>query len=117
MRQPKWIFLSDGFRMLGAVRVIAVLCLLAPSFSASAAALAEKFTPGTTYYFDSFDSGLQPWEPGQHLNIEEVFKNYQYYEIVLDQNGKEMTVSRYTQGVKVASEKYLVLPDGSLHKK
>lgn len=51
------------------------------------------------------------------MNIEDVFKNYQFYEIELDKNGKEITVIQYIKGDKVGSEKYLVLPDGSLQKK
>lgn len=102
---------------LRVTHVIAALLLAVAPFSASAASLMEKFTPGTAYYFDSFDSEPQPWEPGQHLNIEEVFKNYQYYEMVLDHDGKGMTVNQYIQGIKKSSEKYLILPDGSLRKK
>ena len=98
-------------------RVIAALFLVVTSFSASADSPVEKFTPGTAYYFEDFDSRQQPWKPGQYLNFEEVFKNYQYYEIVLDQGGKEMTVSHYVQGSKKNSEKYLILPDGLLQKK
>ena len=99
------------------VRAIAVLCLLELPLAADAASLTDKFTPGAPYYFDHFDSGQQPWEPGQDLNFEEVFKNYQYYEIVLDRNGKEITVNRYIRGDRAGSEEYLVLPDGSLRRK
>ncbi|MDH4216525.1 MAG: hypothetical protein OEV23_06485 [Gallionella sp.] len=95
----------------------AVFFLLLLSVAAGAATLADKFSPGTPYYFDSFDSRQKPWNPGQHLNIEEVFKNYQYYEIVLGQDSKEITVSQYVRGVKTSSEVYLELPDGSLRKK
>jgi len=95
------------------LRSIAALCLLALSLATSAAAL----VPGTPYYFENFDPVQRPWEPGQDLNIEEVFKNYQYYEIVLDRDGKEVTVNHYIQNRKAGSEKYLVLPDRSLRKK
>lgn len=97
--------------------VLAAFFLLALTHAASAASLKDKFAPGTSYYFDDFDPGQQPWEPGQHLNIEEVFKNHQYYEIVFDQDGKVITVTRYIRGDKEGSEKYLVLPDRSLRKK
>lgn len=95
----------------------AILFLFLLPFAVSAAALADMLTPGMPYYFDSFDPGLHPWKPGQHLNIEEVFKNYQYYEIALDRDGKELTVNQYIRGDKVGSETYLRLPDGSLRKK
>lgn len=97
--------------------ILAALFLFMLPCAASAAPLADRFTPGTPYYFNEFDPGKQPWEPGQHLNIEEVFKNYQYYEIVFDQDGKGITVSRYLRGSKEGSERYLVSPAGSLRKK
>jgi hypothetical protein len=96
--------------------VLAAFLLLALPNAASAASVADRFTPGTHYYFDHFDPGQKPWDPGQYLNIEEVFKNYQYFEIVFDQDGKGITVYRYLRGIKEGSDKYLVLPDNSLQK-
>lgn len=98
-------------------RTVAIFVFFMLPFVASAATLADNFAPGTPYYFDSFDPKLQTWKPGQHLNIEEVFKNYQYFEIVLDQDGKGITVNQYIRGIKTGSEMYLELPDGSLRKK
>lgn len=98
------------------VRYIALFGLLMLPFSVAAASPAGQLTPGTPYYFDSFDPGQRPWKPGQGLNIEEVFKNYQYYEIMLGQDGKEITVNYYIRGSSGGSEKYQVLPDGSLQK-
>lgn len=103
--------------MLHAARVVAALCLFVLPSAAGAASIADKFTPGEPYYFNEFDSGRQPWEPGQFLNFEEVFKNHQYYEIVFDRNGKEISVNRYIRGSKADNEKYLILPDGALQKK
>ena len=99
------------------VRIIAALCLFSLPLSAGAASLAERFTPGLPYYYEYFEPGQRPWNPGQDLNIEEVFKNGQYYEIELDQGGKGITVNYYIQGNKASSAKYLVLPDGSLQEK
>lgn len=96
------------------VRAIALFCLLLLPFSAAAAA--GRLTPGMAYYFDNFDAGQRPWAPGQHLNIEEVFKSYQYYEIVLAQDGNGITVNHYIRGSRAGSEKYRILPDGSLQK-
>jgi len=96
--------------------ILAALLLFALPHQASAASLAEKYTPGAPYYFSDFDPEQQPWQPGQHLNIEEVFKNYQYYEIVFDKDGKGITVYRYMRGNRESSEKYLLLPDDSLRK-
>lgn len=103
--------------MLNPSHILAALLLFALPYSANSASLADKYTPGTPYYFSDFDPGLQPWVPGQQLNIEEVFKNYQYYEIVFDQGGNGITVTRYLRGNRENSEKYLLLPDNSLRKR
>ena len=103
--------------MRGMARIVTACCLLALPFTASAASLASKMTPQIPYYYEYFDPSQRPWKPGGNMNIEEVFKNYQFYEIVLDEDGKEITVTEFIKGQKTSSEKYLVLPDGSLRKK
>lgn len=82
----------------------------------SGSVAAAGFEPGTAYYFDNFDPAQKPWEPGQDLNIEEVFKNYQYFEIVFSKDGKGITVSRFIQNRRVDRDKYLLGPDRSLQK-
>lgn len=99
------------------VRAIAGLSLLGLTLTVDAASFADKFTPGIPYYYDNFDPRQQPLEPGQLLNFEEVFKNYQYYEILLDQDGQGITVNQFIRGGEADSKKYLILPDGSLQKK
>lgn len=105
-----------GLRSSNAACATAALCLFILFLVVSTAAHADKLAPGMPYYFDHFNPDQRPWEPGQHLNIEEVFKNYQYYEIVAGQNGNEITVNLYIRGSKASSKKYLVLPDGSLQR-
>ncbi|MDO8812951.1 MAG: hypothetical protein Q7J38_13120 [Gallionella sp.] len=107
---------STGSSMLNAARAAAAFCLLILMATAGGASLADQLTPGMPHYFDSFDAGQRPWEPGQSLNIEEVFKNYQYYEIMLDRDGKEIVVNQYIRGSKADSAIYRILPDGSLQK-
>ncbi|MBZ0092342.1 MAG: hypothetical protein ACYC2R_13645 [Burkholderiales bacterium] len=68
-----------------------------------------------TAYYNSFDPAQKPWNPGQALNIEEVFKNYRYYEIQSDSDGR-LTVTLYSQGQRQSSEHYRLQPDGALHK-
>jgi len=102
--------------MLKSKHILVTLFLLALSTTSSADTPTDKFTSGTPYYFSDFNPGQKPWKPGQHLNIEEVFKNYQYYMIVFDQDGTGITVNRYISGSKQESERYLVLPDNSLQK-
>jgi len=82
----------------------------------SAALSGHQLDSGTSYYFDSFDPDRRPWAPGQPLNIEEVFKNYQYYEIILDEDGGGITVNHFVRGSKSGSESYILMPDGSLRR-
>ena len=96
------------------VRVTAAVITILFSLGASAASLAEKFQPGVPYYFENFDPAMKPWNPGQDLNIEEVFKNYVYYEIIFDRSGREITVNRYLQNRKENSDRFLVRPDRTL---
>jgi hypothetical protein len=99
------------------VSVVAAVVFILFSLAASAASLAEKFQPGVPYYFENFDPAMKPWDPGQDLNIEEVFKNYDYYEIIFDQSGRELTVNHYLQNGKERSDRFLVKPDQSLEVK
>lgn len=110
-------FQSAASNWLGMTGVICIVNLLALPLAASAASLVDKMAPRVPHYYEYFDPGQRPWKPDKNLNIEEVFKNYQYYEIVLDQDGKEITVNQYIRGNKAGSEKYLILPDGALQKK
>lgn len=103
--------MKQGVRI--ATAVIAILFWA----GACAASLAEKFQPGVPYYFESFDPAMKPWDPGQDLNIEEVFKNYVYYEIIFGKSGREITVNRYLQNRKERSDRFLVRPDRSLEAK
>lgn len=97
------------------------LCLLALTVSGRAVAVetgahSTPLAPGARYYFDNFDPVPKPWRPGTPLNIEEVFKNYQYVEIVPDEDGKVITVNRYIQGNRMATSRYRFTPDGGLEK-
>jgi len=96
------------------VRVVALV--LATLLSVAAIA-GTSLKPGEIYYFDSFDPTLKPWNPGEGLNIEEVYKNYTYYEVIVDKAGRGITVNRYIQNVRDHSDKFLIRPDGSLEAK
>lgn len=99
-------------------RALAMLPLLVLPYTADAATPAvSKFKSGISYYYEYFEPEPRPWKPGQSLNYEEVFKNYQYYEILFDRDGNEFTVHHFIRGDKADSKKYLILPDGSLQKK
>ncbi len=81
------------------------------------ASAAGHFEPNTPYYFDTFEPAKKPWSPGQELNYEEVFKNYQYFEIIFAPSGKDITVNHYIQNNQKDSEQYLLNSDGSISKK
>ena len=107
----------SALSMRPVARVTAAVIAILFSFGASAASLEEKFQPGVPYYFENFDPAMKPWDPGQDLNIEEVFKNYVYYEIIFDRSGREITVNRYLQNRKERSDRFLVRPDRTLEAK
>ncbi|MDP2785249.1 MAG: hypothetical protein Q8O38_11745 [Sulfurimicrobium sp.] len=83
---------------------------------AAAGASELPFSPDTPYYFEHFDPQQKPWQPGHGLNIEEVFKNYQYHEIRFVKNSREIQVTHYVQGRKEGREIYRIKPDGTLEK-
>ncbi|MFA5370618.1 MAG: hypothetical protein WC053_01180 [Sideroxydans sp.] len=90
--------------------------LAAFQVAVAADAYPADLAPGSRYYFDSFNPQSKPWSPGQPLNIEEVFKNYQYVEIVTGDDGKLITVNQYIQGGMRESARYRIMPDGVLVK-
>ncbi|MBZ0104165.1 MAG: hypothetical protein K8H84_00910 [Sulfuricella denitrificans] len=92
--------------------ICAVLAGLALTLNTASAG--QSFAPDTPHYFDHFDPDQKPWQPGQALNIEEVFKNYQYYEIRFLKQGTEIQVRRYINNNPDGGGRYRILPDGSL---
>lgn len=88
-------------------------CLALP---VNAAPVEFSFEPDTPHYFENFEPEQKPWHPGQALNIEEVFKNYQYFEIRFLNNGAEIQVRRYIQSQREGETRYRIMPDGSLAK-
>ena len=76
----------------------------------------HAFDPDTPHYFEHFDPAQKPWLPGQELNVEEVFKNYQYYEIRWAKGNAEIVVTRYVHNARESGERYHLKPDGTLEK-
>lgn len=93
---------------------IAGLACLVMTVQAVAGGL--PFEPEEPHYFEQFDPAQKPWQPGPALNIEEVFKNYQYYEIRILKQGTEILVRRHINGRQEGLENFRILPDGSLDK-
>jgi hypothetical protein len=96
------------------ILLAAILPWLAGYVTAGADEL--PFAPDTPYYFEHFDPQQKPWQPGHGLNIEEVFKNYQFYEIRFSKNSREIQVNRYVRGRNEGSERYRIKPEGTLEK-
>jgi len=100
--------------MKPSVRVTAAVVSILFLVGSGVVSSAEKFQPGMPYYFENFDPAMKPWDPGQDLNFEEVFKNYIYFEIIFDPSGQKITVNRYLQNRKERSDMFLLRPDRSL---
>lgn len=98
------------------MRRIALALLACYGLTGHAALGGQSFELDTPHYFEHFDPDQKPWQLGPALNIEEVFKNYQYYEIRFLNQGSEIQVQRYIQNQRDVSERYRILPDGALEK-
>ncbi|MFH1494218.1 MAG: hypothetical protein ABIG70_05430 [Pseudomonadota bacterium] len=98
------------------MRYLAAAVLACIAFFANASPAVLSFEPDTPHYFENFDPDQKPWHPGQALNIEEVFKNYQYFEIRFLKRANEIEVRRYIQNQRDRAERYRILPDGALDK-
>lgn len=81
---------------------------------AASAASTHTFEPGIPYYFDELNSESVPWQPGPERNLEEVFKNYQYFEMVFDDDGRIFTARRYIKGTIHDEQRFRVLDTGGL---
>ena len=57
-------------------------------------------------YLPDFAPGRFPWNTGECLNFEEVFKNYQYVEARLDRARRQLDLRWFTQGREVARTRY-----------
>jgi mono/diheme cytochrome c family protein/DNA-binding beta-propeller fold protein YncE len=95
-----------------AERLLLALLLICPVVCAVAEVTIP--VPGTPYYYDEFDPDLKPWRPATERNLEEVFKNYRYYEIIHSAEPQTMQVRQYINGSVISTTNYAVQPDGSL---
>ena len=84
-------------------------CLVTVNVSA-----AEKCRPNASYYFSEFNSAS--WKVENEVNFEEVYKNFEYFEVIFNKSCDEITVKRYKKGEFDSSEKYKVDSNGSIQK-
>ena len=66
------------------------------------------------YYFSEFNPSS--WKVENELNYEEVYKNFEYFEVFFNKSCDEVTVKRYKKGEFDSSEKYKVDSDGTIQK-
>lgn len=70
--------------------------------------------PDTPYYFSEFNPAS--WRVENELNYEEVYKNFEYFEVSFNKSCDEITVKRYKKGQLDSSEKFKLNSDGTIQK-
>jgi len=65
-------------------------------------------------YYDDFNPARIPWRPAEEKNIEEVFKNFEYYAIVYSDDGAHLTVTHYLKGTPTDVSYWRLQADGAL---
>lgn len=75
---------------------------------------AEKCRPKTPYYFSDFNPSA--WKVEDELNYEEVYKNFEYFEVSFNKSCDEITVKRYKKGQLDSSERFKLNTDGTIQK-
>lgn len=94
--------------------IAAVFILLSAILPAKDSSAAYKCRPDSPYYFSEFNPAS--WNPDSELNYEEVYKNYDYFEVSFSKSCDEITVKRYVTGQQSSIERYRLNADGSLGK-
>ena len=96
------------------LHVFLLLIVFLSVSSAVASPPLPAFEPGISHYFDELNRESVPWQPGPERNIEEVFKNYQYFELVFDDGGQTFTARHYERGKISGVQRYQILENGAL---
>ena len=85
--------------------LIIVLATLA-AFPLTPMAKPERIKPGIPYYSDKYETIDGRYELGEEKNLEEVYKNYNYYEAVYDKKGRVVIFNAFKKGMIEFSEVY-----------
>ncbi len=93
------------------------LLLLMTGFSGETLSRPENIKPGLSYFADEFTVNESVAELGEEKNYEEVFKNYEYYEMIYDEQKRPAVFRAYKRGEVVSTEYYFYGNDGKLFKK
>ncbi len=68
----------------------------------------------THCYLTDFKPANFPWPPSDCLNVEEVFKNYKYYETELNWPQRKLTVKMIVSGQLQQTDQYKVTKENTL---
>jgi len=77
----------------------------------------ENIKPGILYYSDDYTVENEMPRLGEERNYEEVYKNYEYYEALYDENNRVKIFRAYKRGEVILEEAFSFHPGGSLAKK
>ncbi len=93
------------------------LTLFGTGLSGDAFARPERIKPNQPYYADEFTREGEIAELGEERNYEEVFKNYEYYEAVYDEQQRPALFRAYRRGEVDWTERYFYDEQGRLIRK
>lgn len=77
----------------------------------------ENIKPGLSYFAEDYETKNNISEITVEKNFEEVFKNYEYFESVYDDNKRVKIFRAYKRGDVVLTEHYTYGPEGKLKEK
>jgi len=77
----------------------------------------EKIKPNISYYAEEFTIKGNIAELGEERNYEEVFKNYEYFETIYDEQERPSIFRAYKRGEITRTERYFYNSNGELVKK
>ena len=72
---------------------------------------------GISYYSDEYSTHNNISQLGEEKNIEEVYQNYNYYEVIFDDQERIVIFKAYEKGVVEFTETYSYDAGGNLAKK
>ncbi len=93
------------------------LFLFMASFTINTSARPENIKPNLPYYADDFTIKDGISELGEEKNYEEVFKNYEYFETIYDEQKRPSIFRAYKRGEIIRAEHYFYNSSGKLIKK
>jgi mono/diheme cytochrome c family protein len=96
-------------------RCLVAWLILAAFTSCPAAASESDGIPGDgSHYYSEFDPSSSPWSPAPEKNLEEVYRNYQYYTIEYSDRGRLLKVTHYINGTAAGITTWRRDANGSL---